>query len=230
MSRLIKERIIEKYGEKFRGVADVAVVSTQGVNVRQMTAFRGTLRARGIRAMVVHNRLGKRALEAAGLAGLSALLRGPSTLVWGGDGIVDIAKVLAAEAKSVARMEVRGGVTAGVVLSKADIEALSRMPGRVELLGRVSGLAMASGARVAALVLSAAGRVVGQVREYEKKAPADAAPAAGPEAAPAEAPPAPEAPAAGPEAAPAAPTDAPPAPESPAAGGESAAAPPAPSG
>jgi hypothetical protein len=71
---------------------------------------------------------------------------------------------------------------------------------------------MGSGARVAALVLSSAGRVVGQVREYEKKAPADAAPAAGPEAAPA------------------APTEAPPAPESPAAGGESAAAPPAPSG
>jgi large subunit ribosomal protein L10 len=214
MSRLIKERIIEKYGEKFRGVADVAVVSTQGVNVQQMTAFRGTLRAKGIRAMVVHNRLGKRALEAAGLAGISALLRGPSTLVWGGDGIVDIAKVLAAEAKSVAKMEVRGGVTAGVVLSKADIEALSRMPGRLELLGRVSGLAMGSGARVAALVLSSAGRVVGQVREYEKKAPADAAPAAGPEAAPA---------------APAAPAEAPPAPEAPAAGGESAAAPPAPS-
>jgi large subunit ribosomal protein L10 len=206
MSRQIKERIIEKYGEKFRGVADVAVVSTQGVNVRQMTAFRGTLRAKGIRAMVVHNRLGKRALEAAGLAGLSALLRGPSTLVWGGDGIVDIAKVLAAEAKSVAKMEVRGGVTAGVVLSKADIEALSKMPGRLELLGRVSGLAMSSGARVAALVLSSAGRVVGQVREYEKKAPADAAP----------------------EAAPAAPAEAPPAPEAPAAGGESS-APPAPS-
>lgn len=211
MSRLIKERIIEKYGEKFRGVADVAVVSTQGVNVRQMTAFRGTLRAKGIRAMVVHNRLGKRALEAAGLAGLSSLLRGPSTLVWGGDGIVDIAKVLAAEAKSVAKMEVRGGVTAGVVLSKADIEALSRMPGRLELLGRVSGLAMGSGARVAALVLSSAGRVVSQVREYEKKALADAAPAAGPEAAPA------------------APAEAPPAPEAPAAGGESAAPPPAPS-
>ena len=198
MSRLIKERIIEKYGEKFRGVADVAVVSTQGVNVQQMTAFRGTLRAKGIRAMVVHNRLGKRALEAAGLAGISALLRGPSTLVWGGDGIVDIAKVLAAQAKSVAKMEVRGGVTAGVVLSKADIEALSKMPGRLELLGRVSGLAMSSGARVAALVLSSAGRVVGQVREYEKKAPADAAPAE----TPAEAPPAPEAPAAGGESAP----------------------------
>jgi large subunit ribosomal protein L10 len=212
MSRLIKERIIEKYGEKFRGVADVAVVSTQGVNVQQMTAFRGTLRAKGIRAMVVHNRLGKRALEAAGLAGISALLRGPSTLVWGGDGIVDIAKVLAAQAKSVAKMEVRGGVTAGVVLSKADIEALSKMPGRLELLGHVSGLAMASGARVAALVLSSAGRVVGQVREYEKKAPADAAAADA-------------APAAAPEAAPAAPAEAPAAPEAPAAGGESASPP-----
>jgi large subunit ribosomal protein L10 len=211
MSRLIKAKIVEKYGEKLRGVSDAAVVSTQGVNVQQMTALRGALRAKGIRAMVVHNRLGKRALESAGLAGLETLLRGPSTVIWGGDGIVDIAKVLAAEAKKVTKMEVRGGVTAGVVLSKADIEVLSKIPGRLELLGRVSSLVMGSGARVAALVLSAAGRVVAQVREYEKKALADAAPAA-PEAAPAPEAPAPEAPPAGGEA-PAAPApEAPPAP------------------
>jgi len=184
MSRLIKERIVEKYGEKFRGVADVAVVSTQGVGVQKMTALRGALRAKGIRAMVVHNRLGKRALESAGLAGISTLLRGPSTLIWGGDGIVDIAKALAAEAKNVTKLEVRGGVSAGLLLSKADIETLSKLPGRLELLGRVAGLGMSPGARVAALVLSSAGRVVGQVREYEKKAPADAAPAAAEAAAP----------------------------------------------
>jgi large subunit ribosomal protein L10 len=181
MSRPIKEKIVEKYQEKFRGVADVAVVSTKGVGVIQMTALRGVLRAKGIRAMVVHNRLGKRALETAGLAGIAALLKGPSTLVWGGDGIVDIAKVLAAEAKNVQTMEIRGGVTAGVVLSKADIEALSKMPGRKELLGRVAGLATGPGSRVAGLILSAAARVVAQIRQYEKKA-AEAAPEAPPEA------------------------------------------------
>jgi large subunit ribosomal protein L10 len=197
MSRLIKEKIVEKYGEKFRGVDDVAVVSTKGVNVQAMTQFRRALRTKNIRAMVIHNRLGKRALETAGLKGIGALLRGPSTLVWGGDGIVDIAKVLALEGKNLATLEIRGGISAGQVLSKADIEALSRMPGRTELLGRIAGLAMAPAARVAALVLSPAGRVVAQVREVEKKAPAEPVSAPAPDAAAAA--PASETPTAAPE-------------------------------
>jgi len=208
MSRLIKEKIVEKYGDKLRGVDDVAVVSTQGASVRVMTKFRSALGTKNIRVMVVHNRLGKRALESAGLKGISVLLRGPSTVIWGGDGIVDIAKVLAAEAKNVAKMEIRGGVSGGQVLSKTDMEVLSRMPGRLELLGRVAGLAMSPAARVAALAMSPAGRVVAQIREVQEKAPAEPAGAAPEAAPPGEEP----APAPGSGAAPESPAAAPPAP------------------
>jgi len=177
MSRMIKEKIVAKYGAKFRDMADVAVISTQGLDVQRLTAFRSTLRAKGIRAMTLHNRLGKRALEGTGLAGLSTLLRGPSTIIWGGEGIVDIAKVLAGQAKSLAKMEIRGGISDGQVLSKADLETLSRMPSRQELIGQVVGRAIGMAARVAGLVKSAGGRLAAQVREVEKKA-AEAAPAA----------------------------------------------------
>lgn len=206
MSRFIKEKIVEKYEAKFQGVSDVAVVSTKSVDVLRMTAFRGVLRTKGIRAMTVQNRLGKRALEAAGLTGIGALLKGPSTLIWGGDGIVDIAKALTAEAKNVAKMEIRGGVSGGQLLSKADIETLSKMPSREELIGMAVGKAMGAGSRVASQILAMGGQLVAQVREVEKKAPpveaapvAEAAPAA--EAAPvAEAAPAAEAPPAAPSA------------------------------
>jgi large subunit ribosomal protein L10 len=195
MSRFIKEKIVERYQTRFRDVSDVAVVSTKGVDVHRMTALRSALRAKGIRALTVQNRLGKRALESTGLAAVGTLLRGPSTLIWGGEGIVDLAKALASEAKTIAKLEIRGGVSGGQVLSKADIEALSRLPGRGELIGQVVARAIGQASRVAAQVLAMGGRLAAQVREVEKKAPPPEAPAAEPAAAAAPAaPPAPEAP------------------------------------
>jgi len=182
MSRLIKEKMVERYQSRFRDVTDVAVVSTQGVDVLRMTALRSTLRAKGIRAMVVHNRIGRRALAGVGLEGLKDLLHGPSTLVWGGESIVDIAKVLAAQAKTLAALKIRGGVSAGQVLTDKDLEVLSQLPGRLELIGRAVAMAIGAGARVAAQVKASGGRIVSQVREYEKKA--SAAEAAAAEAAP----------------------------------------------
>jgi large subunit ribosomal protein L10 len=197
MSRFIKEKMVERYQARFRDVQDVAVVSTQGVGVLQMTALRSSLRAHGMRAMVVHNRIGKRALADIGLTGLKDLLRGPSTLIWGADNVVDLAKALTAEAKTVTKLEIRGGISAGQVLTKEDIETLSKMPSREELIGRVAGQAMSPAARVASLLVSAGGRLASQVREVEKKAaaevPAEGAAPVAAEAAPPETPAAPEA-------------------------------------
>jgi len=197
MSRLVKEKVVEKYQARFREVADAAVVNTNGVGVRAMTALRRSLRTKGIRAMRVQNRLCRRALEATPLAPASGLLHGPSTLVWGADSIVTIAKALTAEAKTVTKLEIRGGISAGQVLTKEDIETLSKMPSREELIGRVAGQAMSPAARVASLLVSAGGRLASQVREVEKKAtaevPAEGAAPAAAEAAPPETPAAPEA-------------------------------------
>ena len=158
MSRMIKEKMVERYQTRFRDVADAAVVSVQGVDVLHLTALRGTLRAKGIRALTVQNRICRRALESTPLAAAATLLHGPSTLVWGSDGIVSIAKALTAEAKAVKALQIRGGVSAGQVLSQADMETLSKMPSREELIGRVAGQAMGPAARVAAMVASAGGR------------------------------------------------------------------------
>jgi len=199
MSRLIKESMVTRYQTRFRDVSDAAVISAQGVDVQKMTAFRGALRAKGIRAMTVQNRICRRALESTNLKALGGLLTGPSTVVWGADNIVTIAKALTDEAKNLKQIEIRGGVTSGQVLSKADIESLSRMPSREELLGQVIGRALGQAMRLSALIQASGGRLTAQVREVEKKAPpapeAAAAPVA--EAAPAEAKPAEAAPPAG---------------------------------
>ena len=177
MSRFIKEKIVEQYGRCFREVSAVAVINTQGVGVVRLTAFRDVLRQSGIRAMRVHNRLGRRAALASGtLVGIETLLDGPSTIVWGGENIVDIAKILQSQAGTLAELEIRGGMSDGEVLSKEQMAALSELPSREELIGWLVGNAVGQAARVAAAAMAVAGRLLAQIREVQEQAPADETP------------------------------------------------------
>jgi len=180
----MKERMIAEYERRFRDVSDLAVVGTSGIDVGRMTALRDVLRAKGIQAMVVKNRLCRQALGTVGLKGATALVRGPSALVWGGSGLVEIAKTIVQEAKTLTELEIRGGYSAGQVLSGSDLDALARLPGREELIAQVIGKVLGQAGRVVALAMAPAGRLLGQVRELQDRA----GPAAEPESRPAEEP------------------------------------------
>jgi len=177
MSRLIKEKMVREYGERFRDVSAVAVINAQGIDVKRMMTFRGVLRERGIQAMRIHNRLGRRAFASGTLKGIDALLDGPSTILWGGESIVDIAKVLKDEAKTLTELEIRGGLSDGEILSSEQIQALSELPGRKELIGLAVGKAIGQAARVVAAVMAMGGRLVAQMREISEQAPAEETPA-----------------------------------------------------
>jgi len=176
MSRYVKEKIVAEYADRFGGVSDVAVVSAEGVDANRMVMLRRVLRERGIQAMRVQNRLARLAVGEGPLAGLETLFDGPTTLVWGGESIVDLAKVLADEAKAISQLEIRGGVSGGQVLSKQQIEDLSRLPSREELIGQVVARAIGQAGRVVALAMAGGGRLLAQIREIEKNGPANGEP------------------------------------------------------
>jgi len=174
MSRYIKERIVEEYAERFREVSDVAVVDTEGIDANQMVALRQALRERGLEAMRVQNRLCRRAIQDGPLAGADPLLDGPTTLVWGADSIVDIAKGLAEEAKDLSALEIRGGFSQGEVLSREQVDDLSKLPGREELIGQLLARAVGQAARVVSLATAPASGLLARIREIEKREPEEA--------------------------------------------------------
>jgi len=173
MSRYVKEKIVAEYADRFGGVSDVAVVNAEGIDANRMVALRQTLRERGIQAMRVQNRLARLAVREGDLAGLEGLFDGPTTLVWGAESIVDLAKVLTDEAKDISQLEIRGGVSGGQVLSKQQVEDLSRLPSREELIGQVVGRAVGQAGRIISLAMAGGGRLLAQIREIEKKGPAE---------------------------------------------------------
>jgi large subunit ribosomal protein L10 len=172
MSRYIKERIVEEYAERFREVADVAAVNTEGIDANQMVALRATLRERGLDTMRVQNRLCRLAIREGPLAGAESLFDGPTTLVWGAESIVDIAKTLQEQAKELPALEIRGGFSQGAVLTSEQIEDLSQLPGREELIGQIVARATGQASRLVSLATAPASALLAQIREIEKQAPA----------------------------------------------------------
>ena len=51
-----------------------------------------------------------------GMDGLSRYLEGPSVLVWGGDGVAELAKEVSAQVKTLKKPEIKGGAVDGVVI------------------------------------------------------------------------------------------------------------------
>jgi len=186
MSRYIKERMVEQYAERFREVSEFAAVNTEGIDANRMVALRQSLRERGLEAMRVQNRLCRQAIQDSSLAGADPLLEGPTTLVWGADNIVDIAKTLTEEAKDLSALEIRGGFSRGEVLSREQIEDLSKLPSREELIAQVVARALGQAARLVSLATAPASGLLAQIREIVKRGPEEAAAEEAPAEAPAE--------------------------------------------
>ncbi|MBI3467969.1 MAG: 50S ribosomal protein L10 [Planctomycetes bacterium] len=170
MTKRIKQLVTKSLRDSLEGVRDVLVVDLTGVDAVTDNQLRAKLREKAIRLMVVKNSLARQALQQAGLKTVSEQLQGPSALVWGGDGIVELAKEITAWAKQIEQLGIKGGATDGEALSAADVEALSRLPGRAELLGMVVSRILALGARLAGALSAPGGRLAGQVKTHTEAA------------------------------------------------------------
>jgi large subunit ribosomal protein L10 len=76
-------------------------------------------------------------------------------------------------------LEIKGGSVEGQSLDSAGVDALSKSPGREELLGRVLMLIRSPGGTVAGALLGGGGKVAGQIKSIAEKEGEAAEPAAG---------------------------------------------------
>src|SRR4028119_391929 len=138
MKREDKARVIEDLAEKLRGSA-VVLVDYKGINVAQSTELRARSRESGVDFVVAKNTLTKRAADAAGVEGLGEFLVGPTALAFSEDPVVG-AKLMAEFAGQVESFVLKGGLLeGGRVLDEAEVVALSRLPGREQLIAQVVG-------------------------------------------------------------------------------------------
>jgi large subunit ribosomal protein L10 len=138
VNREEKARVIESLVEKLRGGSAV-LVDYQGMDVARSTDLRRRSREAGVEFIVAKNTLTKRAADEAGLEDLSEYLVGPTALAFSDDPVAS-AKLMAEFADQVESFALKGGLLeGGRVLNEADVVALSKLPGREQLLAQIVG-------------------------------------------------------------------------------------------
>jgi len=140
LNRDQKAAVIEEVAAQLREADAVYAVDYRGTSVPQAAELRAKLRDADTRFRVVKNTLTQRAADGAGAEALKPYLEGPTALVFvNGDAAV-AAKALSDFRRTSGRLQFKGGLMGGGVLSAEQIDAIARLPSRDVLYGRLVGM------------------------------------------------------------------------------------------
>jgi len=132
-----KKSIVQDLHEKFLKSKVVILTDYKGLNVTTINELRSKLREANIEYKVVKNTLLVRASEKTGVALIRDTFKGPSAVALSFEDPVAPARVLTEFAKTNPHLQIKAGVLKGKLLDFRAIKALSELPSREVLLGKV---------------------------------------------------------------------------------------------
>ena len=164
MSKYVKKLMMDELRETFVGVRDLLVLDLKGVDAIADNRMRLKLREKEIQIRVVTNNLARKVFSESGLDGVGDFFKGPTAVAWGGDSVVELAKEISEWAGKIEQLQIKGGVSDGEPISAGEVDVLSKLPSREELLGMLVSRLQGPGAQLAGLILSPGGRLAGQLK------------------------------------------------------------------
>lgn len=179
MSKKIKGLIEKQLGGQFADVEGVAVVNPRGMNGNKNNALRKKLHEKGLKMLVVKNTLARRAGSTTKIKGFEALLDGPSAVIYGKGALPDVARLLLAEKKDNADLDLRGIFFDGEAYAGEDgVKTVSSFPTREEAIAGIVGALLGAGGGVVAALQGPGGSIGGILSSIEEKTKDAAEPAA----------------------------------------------------
>ncbi len=150
-----KEDAVKALKEEFGQYNGYIFTDYRGMTVAQITELRNTLRKNDAQYRVIKNRYAKLAFKDLGAAVADDQLIGPTAVALAkGDESNVVAKALFDAIKNGAPMQVKGALVNGEVMDAAQIEAFSKLPGRLELIASLMGTMKAPVQKLAATLLA----------------------------------------------------------------------------
>ena len=135
MNRAQKEAFVTDLNKGISGAQAFAVMSFSKLDVEKMTAFRLGLRKSNVYVKVIKNTLAKRALDSTPFKAVSEGFEGPTLIAYSSeDPIVATKAIMEWVSKDGFGLSVKSGAALGQVMSTAQLTALSKLPGKNELL------------------------------------------------------------------------------------------------
>lgn len=129
-----KEQVVDLIATKLQNSKSTIVTDYRGLNVAQVTELRKRLRENNVEFKVVKNTLTRLATKKTDLSDLDNVLVGPTAIAFGEQDAITAAKVLVEFAKKNDKLEIKGGVVEGQVVSVEEIKALASLPSKEGLI------------------------------------------------------------------------------------------------
>lgn len=150
-----KEDAVAALREEFAGYDGFIFTDYRGMTVEQITSIRKNLRKDEAAYRVVKNRYAKIALKDLDKGGAEDQMVGPTAVALvKGDTANVVAKVLFGAAKDGVNIQVKGALLNGELLSSEQIEAISKLPTKLELIASLMGTMKAPVQKLAATLLA----------------------------------------------------------------------------
>jgi len=133
MDRIRKEAVVSQLKQQWADVMSIVLADYRGVDVPTVTTLRDEFRKAGCHYKVLKNTLVRIAIQGSRMEPISALLEGPTAVIWSTDSPSLPAKIATKVAKAHEKFVIKGGYFDGQALDAKGVEGLATMPGKDEL-------------------------------------------------------------------------------------------------
>jgi large subunit ribosomal protein L10 len=174
-----KQEDLDKLKSQLAVVSTVILSTFQGITVEDDYKLRRAVQAAGGHYQVVKNTLAERAAAGTPNEPLFKDLKGTNSIAYTETDPVSLAKALTKIAKDVPAFQFRAGIVEGRVLSIAEIQQLSSLPSKEELISKIMFLVNAPAQRIATAMAAVTRNLAVTVSEAVKAnkfGPGEAAP------------------------------------------------------
>ena len=135
----LKKPIIDEIAENIADAKSVVLVDYCGLTVEEDTRLRKELRENDVIYKVYKNTMMNFAFKGTDCESLSQHLEGPNAIAISKTDATAPARVLAKFAKNAKALEIKAGIVEGNYYDAAGMDAISKVPSREELLGKLLG-------------------------------------------------------------------------------------------
>lgn len=172
VAKKVQEAKVKSIGElkdSFSQAPDYIFANYRGLTVEQITNLRTQLRAKGAQFKVVKNNFARIAFEELEAPNVASYLTGPTAVAISPRDSNEIAKILFDFAKEVPALNVKGGLVGKSVYDAKQVEAFSKLPGRLELISMLMSVMNGPARNLAAALNDINGRLVRTVKAVADK-------------------------------------------------------------
>lgn len=135
---LVKETSGSRIKDSFKSSKGLIIVKYSGVSSPDMSSLRKTLKGAGANLFVVKNSVARRAMKELGLNDLIGSVETPCGMIFFKNEPVDTSRVLCSFRKDHDKLILEGGILIDRLLTRKDIETMSKLPSRDALRAQVA--------------------------------------------------------------------------------------------